>query len=333
MTGKLGKNGFVLFVLVSLLILPGFLHAQKQKIKVTVEGATVRVRPDVGSDVISSPDVGTVFEVESKSDGWFEIRLKTELGVSITGYIHEMYVEVEKAEAPPVAPKEVQPEAARKEAEAKPKMGEPAERSMWLSLRLGGLYGSIAGYKYDFSMTFYDEPLTIGDSVAKSSGPGLNLELGLLFLKYLELTAGFNTVSKTRQGTYSFGLPNILIYHDIASDEASADSTYKVTAFDFGLNFHPVQRGSLRPYLGLGASFVTAKLDLLKDMVYRETFYSDYTHTIEITQVQLVNKSVKKTGFYFRGGLHLKMFWKMFVFIEGKYLMCKTDVPHMKKKK
>ena len=328
MTRKSGNSVIIFFVLISLLILPGFLHAQKQKIKVTAEGATVRVRPDVGSDVISSPAVGTVFEVEGKSEGWFEVRIKTELGVTIAGFIHEMYVEIEEAEAQPAAPREVPKEAVRKESEVQPTAAEPAGRFLLFSLRLGGLYRQIAGYDYDFSMTYYDEPLTIGDSVANSSGPGLNLELGLVFLKFLEVTAGFSTSSKTMQGTYSFGLPNEVIYNDIAFDEAPADPTWKMTSLDVGLNFHPLQRGSFRPYVGLGASFVAAKLDLLENMVYQETTYSDLTHEIKITEVQFVNKSVNKAGFYLRGGLNLKMFWKMFLFFEGKYLVCKTDLPH-----
>lgn len=327
MTGKSGSS-IVFFALISLLILPGFLHAQKQKIKVTVEGATIRIRPDVGSDVISSPAVGTVFEVEGKSEGWFEVRIKTELGVSVAGFIHEMYVEIEEAEAQPAVPREAPQEAVREESEVQPTTAEPAGRFLLFSLRLGSAYRQIAGYDYDFSMTYFNEPLTVGDSVAKGSGLGLNLELGLVFLKYIEVTAGFSTSSKTMQGTYSFGLPNELIYDDIAFDEATADPTWRITSFDLGLNFHPLQQGSFRPYVGLGASFVMAKVDLLEDLVYQETFYSNDTHEIEITEVQLVNESVKKTGFYLRGGLNLKIFWRMFVFFEGKYLACKADVPH-----
>ena len=328
MKKRLGESAFVCFILVSLLIWPGFIQAQKQKIKVTTEGASIRIKPDAGSDVIASPNVGTIFEVEAKSEEWFEIKLKTDLGVSITGYIHEMYVEIEEPEAQPVAPKEVEAEPVRAVPTVAPEMPRTSGRSIWISLRLGGQYASMAGYNYDFTTKFYQEDMTVTDSVANGGGPGFNLELGVMFLRFLEVTTGFSAYSKNMVGTYGFGLPNIFIYNDIAFDEATENPSRKMTVLDFGINFHPVQRGSIRPYFGLGGSYVTAKLDLLKDMVYNETFYANLTHKIEITEVQFVNKSINKFGFHVRGGLHLRLVGNLFLFVEGKYLICKTEVPH-----
>jgi hypothetical protein len=331
MKTRSAKSVLVCLVLISLLLGPGFVQAQKQKIKVTTEGASVRVKPDVGSDVIATPEVGTVFEVEARIEDWFEIKLKTELGVSVTGYIHAMYVETEEAVAPEAEPaeaKEAEAEPVQPAPTAEPGRVEPSGRSIWLSLRLGGLYASMAGYNYEFSMTYYNEPLTITESVAKSGAMGPNFELGLRFMKFLEVTMGFTLYSKNMAGTYGFGLPNRYIYNDIAFDEAEEDPSWKFSVLDFGINFYPVQQGMMRPYFGLGGSYVTAKLDILKDMVYRETTYSNYTHKIEITEVQLVNKTVNKFGFHVRGGLDLRLLGKLFLFIEGKYVICKTDVPH-----
>lgn len=325
------KSVFVCLVLVSFLIGPGFVQAQKQKIKVTTEGASIRVKPDAASEVMATPEVGTVFEVEAKIEDWFEIKLKTDLGVVVTGYIHAMYVETEEPaaeEAEPAEAKEVEAEPVQPAPTAEPKMGEPAERSIWLSLRLGGLYAPMAGYDYEFTMTYYQEPMTVTESVAKAAGAGPNFELGLGFLKFLEVTTGFTSYSKKMAGTYSFSLPNQYIFNDIAFDEAEENPSRKITVLDFGVNFHPVRRGMIRPYFGLGGSYVTVKVDILKDMTYRETIYSNYTHKIEITEVQLVNKSLNKFGFHARGGLDLRLFGKFFLFIEAKYLVCKIDVPH-----
>lgn len=128
------KSVFVCLSLVSLLIGPGIVQAQKQKIKVTTEGASIRVKPDAGSEVMATPEVGTVYEVEAKIEDWFEIKLKTDLGVLITGYIHALYVETEKPaaqEVEPAVPKEVKAEPVPAVPTAEPKMGGPFDRSVW----------------------------------------------------------------------------------------------------------------------------------------------------------------------------------------------------------
>ena len=93
-------------ILTSLLILPAVVHAQKQEIRVVVENATIRIKPDVQGDVIQEPSVGAVFEVEGKEGDWYEIKVRTEVGVLITGYIHEMFVE-KLAEKKPEPEREV----------------------------------------------------------------------------------------------------------------------------------------------------------------------------------------------------------------------------------
>lgn len=147
MNNRLGKSGFVCLVLISLLVLPGFIQAQKQKIKVTTEGASIRVKPDAGSEVMATPEVGTVYEVEAKIQDWFEIKLKTDLGVMITGYIHAMYVETESPvaqEVEPIVPKEVKVEPAPEVPTAEPKRGGPADRSVWprFEFNIAAGYGS-----------------------------------------------------------------------------------------------------------------------------------------------------------------------------------------------
>jgi opacity protein-like surface antigen len=208
-------------------------------------------------------------------------------------------------------------------------MAAPAERSIQLSLRLGGLYATMAGYDYEFTMmVYYQEPMTVTESVAKDGAMGPNFELGLRFLQFFEITGGFTTFSTDMAGKYSFSLPNEYMPNDIAYDEAEESPSRKITALDFGINFHPIRRGPIRPYFGLGGSSVTVKVDILEDMTYRHTIYSNDTHKIEIIKVELNNKSLNKFGFQARGGLDFRLFGKLFLFAEAKYLMCKIDVPH-----
>lgn len=327
----LGKRTWLCFFLVSVFVLPGFLQAQKQTIKVVVENASIRIKPDAGSDIIASPPVGSVFEVEGKLEEWYEVKYKTDLGVLVTGYIHEMYVEVEKPAEEVVPPKEeVKVEPVQPVIITEPTKPKPSEPAIRFSVRLGGRYSLMAGYNYNFSMTFYDEPLTITDKLDKAAGIGVNLDLGIIVMKYFELSAGVDVYSKVMKGTYGFGLPNIYIYDDIAYDDAPADAKRSMTVINFGINFHPLPSGPIRPYIGGGGSYIMAKMDLLEDMRYRETFYyPSWTHTIEIVEVMLQeDTSVSTLGFHARAGVHIKLTNNVFFFFEGKYLMAKKDVPH-----
>jgi hypothetical protein len=71
----------------------GSTYAQNLKIRVTVENASVRSESNVGSQVISSPPLGSVLEVVSKDLPWYEVKVKTQMGIEVTGFIHEMYVQ------------------------------------------------------------------------------------------------------------------------------------------------------------------------------------------------------------------------------------------------
>lgn len=297
---------FTWFLMVSWLFLPGSVQAQKHRIKVVVANASIHIKPAADSEVISSPALGNVFEVEAKVGEWYEVRHRTEVGVLITGYIHEKFVG-EIAETPPLP---------------------PASPGIQFTAKLGGLYSLMSGYDYGFSTSYYDEELTISDSVANGSAVGFHLELGVLVLNHIELTGGVDLFSKKMKGTYSLELPNRYIYHDIASAEATANPGRNMMVFHVGLNFHLLSSGWIRPYVGGGGSYVRVKMDLLEDLIYNETFYEDNTHTIEITNVQLVEKSVNKLGFHVRGGVHFKLTSNISFFIEGRYLIAKTDVPH-----
>jgi hypothetical protein len=142
-------NGKVIFCLVVVLlaVLPLAGQTEKQKIKVVVENATIRAKPDLQSDVIKQPPLGTVFEVEKKEDEWFTIKIKTEVGVLLTGYIHEMFVEIEEEEKEAiqeVEEKVLEPEEEAVEEPEKPVPTTPAKevRPTRFEITFGGSYTS-----------------------------------------------------------------------------------------------------------------------------------------------------------------------------------------------
>ena len=90
-----------------LAVAPGW---AEQKIKITVAGkdAAIHLSPDAGSRIIQSAPFGSVFEAERKTGEWYEIKLPSKLGVTITGYIHEKFVATEQAPAKtPEAPAQI----------------------------------------------------------------------------------------------------------------------------------------------------------------------------------------------------------------------------------
>jgi hypothetical protein len=99
MKGKKVKKkwrGRAFILIVFLFILSGVIYAQKTIIEVVVGNASIRLSPDTSSEIIESPPVGSVFEVENKVGEWYEITFLSKLGMTITGYIHQRFVRVLK---------------------------------------------------------------------------------------------------------------------------------------------------------------------------------------------------------------------------------------------
>ncbi len=76
------KNTFkgkwlISFLIAFFLILPSITNAQEQKIRVVVDGASIRLQPDIGSEIILSPPLGSVFEVEKKLGECYEIKFSS----------------------------------------------------------------------------------------------------------------------------------------------------------------------------------------------------------------------------------------------------------------
>lgn len=92
MKNKIKGKIFPIFIF--LLVLPAIVHAQKQTIEVVVEKAEIRAEPNMKAEIIETPSVGSIFEVERKAGDWYEIKFTSKLGITFTGYIHKKYVKV-----------------------------------------------------------------------------------------------------------------------------------------------------------------------------------------------------------------------------------------------
>jgi len=89
-------TGCLILILVSLTFLASGLRAQNRNLRVRVvsEQANIRVKPDIGSEMLFQVPEGTEFQVEKKEGEWFLILFDRADGSRGKGYIHESLVEV-----------------------------------------------------------------------------------------------------------------------------------------------------------------------------------------------------------------------------------------------
>jgi hypothetical protein len=84
------------------------LAAQTGYLKVTVELANIRQRPDIGSPLVAQLPLDTLLESLGKDGEWYIVRFTAEDGKSLAGYVHESLV---APSSPPAAAEAPAPEA------------------------------------------------------------------------------------------------------------------------------------------------------------------------------------------------------------------------------
>ncbi|MGD2295990.1 MAG: SH3 domain-containing protein [Candidatus Aminicenantes bacterium] len=93
------------FVVLSLLCISGA-EAQEPipKLKVVTEMANVRLKPDIGSMIVHQVPQGKIIETAGKQGEWFLIKIETEEGQEVSGYVHESTVIVVEGSPPEIIP-------------------------------------------------------------------------------------------------------------------------------------------------------------------------------------------------------------------------------------
>lgn len=82
------------FLILALFSMTNSIQGQAQKIRVVVKNASIRISPNMDGEVLNNPNIGSVFDVVKKTDEWFEIKVTSRVGIEVSGYIHEMFVEL-----------------------------------------------------------------------------------------------------------------------------------------------------------------------------------------------------------------------------------------------
>ncbi|HZX11735.1 MAG TPA: hypothetical protein VFG01_12385 [Acidobacteriota bacterium] len=197
------------------------------------------------------------------------------------------------------------------------------------SIDIGGLLSLLqVGYNYKYTDEIWGEEFTISDYVDNSEALGFSAGAGFYIIEYLEIAASMNISSKSLSGRYGFSLPNVFLWDDIASDQATANSGFRETVFHFVINFHPITSGNIRPFIGAGVSYISGKMDLPNDIIYEESFFLDWTHEVEITEIEFAEADINKLGFNFTGGMDFYLTHSVAFCASGRYIIAKQEFEH-----
>jgi hypothetical protein len=150
-------------------------QATEVKIKVIVENASIRVKPGIDGTVLEAEiPVGAVYLSSKKEGEWYEVRFRSKLGLTLTGYIHEMYVEVVKDEAEQAGK---QPPIFSGLGPARIQAMKTFEIGLTFGLSPGSFFDGFSGYEYSwkyFDLTSISETGTITPKLGNPSAFGFS---------------------------------------------------------------------------------------------------------------------------------------------------------------
>jgi hypothetical protein len=344
------SNGKVIFclVVVFLTVLPLAGQTEKQKIKVVVENATIRAKPDLQSDVIKNPTLGAVFEVEQKEGEWFTVKVQTEVGVLLTGYIHEMFVEVEEAKKEDIeeaAEKVPEPEEKVVGVQKKPEPPTPPQeaRPTKFEIAFGGSYTS--GYSINnvsYSDSFSEGSLdratengTITQGLEKPMGffgslnffitQGLGIELRL------DMNSGANfTSSNMSNYQLSWEWSDGRSSNTSKQWEIQGGGVSSLTVFSGNLIYKVRSGGLFAPFFSGGVSYYSGSLNKASTFVgYGTTWTIEewpyITRYIDFFDIPAtLEASFSGIGFNVGGGADLQFSRSLALNIDARYFMLKN---------
>ncbi len=90
------------------------------RLKVVTEQANIRQAPDIGSTILHLAPQGSFLDADRKEGDWYRVKIMTDRGQEVVGFVHESLVILVTQPKPSTPPVKAQPEPAQKEGEAAP---------------------------------------------------------------------------------------------------------------------------------------------------------------------------------------------------------------------
>ena len=335
MGSKLTGKVIISLIIAFILLLPAISHAQqKQRIKVIVRNASIRLQPNVDSEVILSPPIGSTFEVEKRIGEWYEVKFTSELGVLITGYIHSMFVDVIAAEPEPEP--EIVQEPIRQQ--PPPKKARPSAPLSRFNISLGGFFsaGGIVRYDNTWSTDYLGESLYVYDYMESPYATGFTAGFGIFLMPRVEIFGSYASASGDPYWWMELEVPSPYFFDDPRYDSIDSDQfideeqlIHKQSIFSFGLNLYIIRNGKWSLYLGGGGSYILSNIEILYDVIFTHTYLPPDDHDITIDEVIVDKTNINTFGFNFKFGAEVRITKNIFLFLEGMYIVAKDDVEYL----
>jgi len=277
MTGNKGWRGLIVLVFIAALACPMLGQTAGGKIKVIVENASLRVKPSMDSEVLEENiPVATVFNVEKKAGEWYEVKYQSKLGVMITGYIHEMYVEAMPSETevkPVESPKKEEPKRAPATPQSYapgPAFGHKFELGLGFGLGSGSFLGDTSPYDYTWGpvtvLRSVHETGTLNHSVKSPIGLGASLTYYISGGLGVRLRADMNfrqNITGTSSGydvNWAWNSGATGSYH-FAGRPWDLTGNMTVTPLSLNLLYKFRTETSFQPYVTGGLSYFTGSVN------------------------------------------------------------------------
>jgi opacity protein-like surface antigen len=303
---------------------------------VIVANASIRLKPDLQSEIIKISPLGSVFEVVAKSGDWYEIRIKTDLGAFVPGFIHEMVVEpVGTEQAVPVPIKKI-PEPKKKIVRVSPppiKTNQnTSNKRVDIALRAGYMTGysltNTASYSDSFSSGSLQNATSNGKIMMGLKNPfSLDGELNFFFLKGLGLQLRFDSNSSakfTDDSLSSFDMSWAWTLGGSGTESVEWDATGKVSLFVFSGNlvYKIGSGGFLTPVLSGGISLFSGKAAVNTTGAYATTWLAEGMRYIDYFMLPAdVDASLSGIGLNVGGGFDLNFTSNIALSIDVRYFI------------
>jgi opacity protein-like surface antigen len=161
-------------------------QATEVKIKVIVENASIRVKPGIDGAVLEDKiPLGAIYLSAKKEGEWYEVRFRSRVGVQLTGYIHEMYVEVIDEDA---AKAGQQPPIFKGMGPARVQEVKPFEMGLIFGLSAGSFMSPSSTYSDSWAWQELESVNEAGTIPHKLGNP---FALGFSFTYYFRENVGF----------------------------------------------------------------------------------------------------------------------------------------------
>jgi opacity protein-like surface antigen len=256
-------------------------QAAEVKIKVVVENASIRSKPGIDGSIMEEKiPLGAVYLSSKKEGEWYEVKFRSKLGVQLTGYIHEMYIEVVK-EGEEQAAAAKQPPVFKDLGPAREKGMKNFEFGLFFGLSTGSFLPASSSYSDNWSFQEL-ESVTETDTITHKlnnspamaggfftlyfqGGFGLRLSFDYNFKQTLSAAeSAFNMSWTWTQGRGTFSLDKTWpVQGDFSLFPLSLNLIYKLQT-----------GGALVPYFTGGLTYFMGKANLSTSVGYGESWLS-----------------------------------------------------------